>query len=302
MGQLGARRAGAQGGQQVGCGAGCGHVGERAAAQRRGEHQHRLPGVGCACIEHVDAAAVEEARAGHHLLERTIELGEIEGHEEGAHDLVLQVAHGLQAGDERAPVKRRPPEVRLAAQQRSVRRVRCVDRHADGTLALRVHQRRADRDEGRPALHEHRRGTAGELRELVARVVVVVERDAELQDAAVRLVEREVLAELVAEHLEEALDQQLGRLVVGIERLRDRLHFRVDPRDGALLRPLAEHDRHHGADARQHGEQAGAADDGDAARDARTRGVGLGVRRHGGLRHGSTTGPWDIGLMRIYCS
>jgi hypothetical protein len=119
-------------------------------------------------------------------------------------------------------VERDPVQVRLAAQQRRMGRVRRVDRHAERPLAPAVLQRGADRHEVVAAPHQHGSGTAGEVGELVAGVVVVVQRDPQLQQSAVRLVEREGAAELVAEHLEEALDEQAGGLVVGVDRLRHR--------------------------------------------------------------------------------
>jgi hypothetical protein len=96
-------------------GAGTRHVGELAARRAGGSISRRLFRIAAARVEHVDPAAVEETRTGHHLLERAIELGQVESDEQGADHLLLQVAHRLQPRDEGRPYKVGPPEVGLAA-------------------------------------------------------------------------------------------------------------------------------------------------------------------------------------------
>jgi hypothetical protein len=83
--------------------------------------------------------------------------------------------------------------------------------------------------------------------------VIVVQRDAELRDAAVASSSAKFLPNWSPNTLKKPLDQQLGRLVVGVDRWATASTFASTHGHVRFLGPLAEHDRHHGADAAQHG-------------------------------------------------
>ena len=226
-----------------------GDLAQLASAQCRGKQHDGLIGVATR-IEHIDAARIEEARLRDELVQRSVEVAEVERDEQGADDLALQVPRRLKPGDERLAEQHIATQIGLSVAQGRVGGVARLDRHAHRALALGVLQRGADHHEVRPLLHQHGSGSAGEVGELVAGVVVFDQRNAQLHQLAVGFVERERTSELVAEHLEEALDQHLGGLVIRVERLRDGLYLGVRPGHGSLLRPLAQHHRHDGADAR----------------------------------------------------